>query len=150
MATSSEIIYNLQLSDSLFDMRKRFDCYVTLVSKLFKWFSFADHISIRKHIIKKTFHSSIKRLYRYDTAKGKLSPIARGIVNKMADIFFSEHADMFSVASRAYNLKNNRSTVANVTEKPGTQGLASSPTFWRIDKSGTRRHRGNEDNRAVI
>lgn len=46
MATSSEIIYNLQLSDSLFDMRKRFDCYVTLVPKLFKRFSFGDHISI--------------------------------------------------------------------------------------------------------
>lgn len=128
MATSSEIIYNLQLTDSLFDMRKRFDCYVTLVSKLFKRFSFGDHISIRWHILKKKIHSSIKRLYRYDTAKGKLSPIARGIVrvNKMADIFFSKHADKFSVASRAYNLKNNRSTVANVTKKPGTQGLSSS------------------------
>lgn len=55
MATSSEIIYNLQLSDSLLDMRKRFDCYVTLVSKLFKRFSFRDHISIRKHILKKKF-----------------------------------------------------------------------------------------------
>lgn len=124
MATSSEIIYNLQLSDSLFDMRKRFDCYVTLVSR----FSFGDHISIRKHILKKKIHSSNKRLYRYDSAKGKLSPIAWGIVrvNKMADIFFIEHADKFSVASRAYNLKNNRSTVANVTKKPGTQGLPSS------------------------
>lgn len=36
--------------------------------------------SIRWHILKKKIHSSIKRLYRYDTAKGKLSPIARGIV----------------------------------------------------------------------